>query len=167
MNAEAFNRNGLTRLDFGTSGRIYRSPMPFSAEDPERRFFSDYQAHEVSGVVVLAEALECHLETGRDLLAFYREQGLEVIHCPIPDFGIPTWEPFDRALQAVVERAQAGEHTAVHCFAGVGRTGMFMACLAHKLLGLDGETAITWVRSFIPRAVENEYQIQFVREYSG
>ena len=165
MSDATFDRNGLTELDFGTAGRVYRSPMPFQWYDEDGHLFQEYQAKSISAVVVLAEADECLRETGRDLLVFYREQGLEVIHCPIRDFSTPKWEPFDQALQAVVERSQAGEHTVVHCLAGVGRTGMFMACLAYKLLGKDGESAIQWVRRFIPRAVEKEPQEQFIKEY--
>jgi protein-tyrosine phosphatase len=165
MSADSFDRNGLTELDFGTPGRVYRGPMPFGREDPNGLLFPAYRSAGISAVVVLAEAEECLRKTGRDVLAFYREQGLEVIHAPIPDFAVPIGESFEKALQAVEKRARAGQHTVVHCSAGIGRTGMFMACLAHDLLGLDGNAAIGWVRQFIPTAVENEEQKAFVREY--
>jgi protein-tyrosine phosphatase len=165
MGADSFDRNGLTELDFGTPGRVYRSPMPFGREDPNGLLFPAYRSAGISAVVLLAEAEECLRKTGRDLLAFYREQGLQGIHAPIPDFTVPTEESFEQALQSVVERARAGQHTVVHCSAGIGRTGLFMACLAHVLLGLDGNAAIDWVRQVIPNAVENEDQKAYVREY--
>ena len=165
MSYASFDLASLTELDFGTPGRVYRSPMPFSSQDPGQHLFQSCQAKGISAVVVLAEADECAWETGRDLLAFYREQGLLVIHCPIVDFQTPNWQSFDRALHTVVARAKAGENTAVHCYAGIGRTGMFMACLAHALLEKDGKESIAWVRQYIRGAVEKEAQRQFVEEY--
>jgi len=44
----------------------------------------------------------------------------------------------------------------------VGRTGLFAACLARRVLGLSGEDAIRWVRRFIPEAVETSEQWQMV-----
>lgn len=50
----------------------------------------------------------------------------------------------------------------IHCSAGVGRTGLFAACLARKILDLSGVDAIKWVRRFIPMAVETSEQWQMV-----
>ena len=165
MSLSSFEPAALTELDFGTPGRIYRSPMPFGPYDADHTLIQAYKNADISAVVVLAEAEECLRKTGRDLLAGYRELGLEVIHCPISDYAIPTWQPFEQALLSVAERAHLGQHTVVHCSAGIGRTGLFMACLAHHLLGMDGDAAIAWVRQAIPTAVETEEQKQFVREY--
>lgn len=167
MTLPAFDPSGLTELPFRLPGRIYRSAMPFGAFDPDGTLFQAYQAAGITGVVVLAEAQECLEKTGKDLLAFYRQQGLEVIYCPILDYCVPESQLLEAALEALIERAQAGKHIAVHCSAGFGRTGVFMACLAHKLFGMDGETAIAWVRQVIPGAVETTYQEEFIREYAG
>lgn len=163
----AIDPSDLTELPFHLPGRIYRSAMPFGAFDLDGTLFQAYQAAGITGVVVLAEAQECLEKTGRDLLAFYHQHGLEVIHCPILDYCVPEWEPLEAALEALIERARAGKHTAVHCSAGLGRTGVFMACLAHKLLGMDGDSAIAWVRQVIPGAVETAYQEEFIREVAG
>ena len=141
----------LTELPFGLPGRIYRSPMPFGDYDPPGQLIAAYQAAGISGVVVLAEAAECARKTGFDLLGYYREQGWQVIYCPVPDYAVPELGALEQAIFLLEERARVGAHTAVHCSAGIGRTGTFMACLAVRLLGLDGEAAIRWVREFIPR----------------
>ncbi len=58
-----------------------------------------------------------------------------------------------------------GENLAVHCHAGVGRTGMFAAMMAHELLGTNADESIAWVRRYIPFAIDTDYQKRFVREH--
>ena len=76
----------LTELPLGLPGKIYRSPMPFGPYDAAGIVFEAYKSHHVSVVVVLAEDEECLHKAKRNLHAFYAQEGLEVIHCPIRDF---------------------------------------------------------------------------------
>ena len=50
----------------------------------------------------------------------------------------------------------------IHCSAGIGRTGLFIAYLAKQCLSLSGHEALQWVRRYIPRAVETPEQQQLV-----
>jgi protein-tyrosine phosphatase len=155
----------LTELPLGLPGRVYRSPMPFHSRDREGLIFADYQEAGVAVVVVLAERQECLESTGRDLLAFYTAQGLRVIHLPIPDYSVPEAAALRETVEAALVEAQAGRNVAIHCYAGIGRTGLFSACLARRVLGLDGPAAIAWVRQHIPGAVETEKQQRYVEEF--
>lgn len=168
MGANEFHPDRLTLLPFGLPGKIYRSPMPFRVTDEAGELFAQYRLARIDAVVVLAEQEEIYRKTGRDLLQFYADQSLEVIHSPIPDFFVPgSPETLIAALSSVQKLAEQGKNIAVHCYAGFGRTGLFMGCLATRVLGLPGDAAITWVRQFIPTALENEAQEAYVRQFEN
>ena len=140
--------------------------MPFCIYDEERTLFGRYQRSRVSVVLVLAGRVECLERTGVDLIDFYSERGLHVIHFPIHDFGVPRKVPLRRVLQKVIRLANDGHNIAIHCFAGVGRTGTVAACLAGEIFGDSGEEAIQRVRTWIGGgSVETHEQKRFVMEY--
>jgi protein-tyrosine phosphatase len=137
--------------------------MPFSRFDVEQSAYEEFRKNEIAVVVVLCEGHECEAQTGRDLLRQYAEEGYRVIHSPVPDFGVPEGEDFSRTLEDTLTHARAGRHVAIHCLAGVGRTGVFAACLARQALGLSGDDAIAWVRQYVPHAVSTDAQREFVK----
>ncbi len=156
----------LTELPYGLPGAVYRSPMPYSPIfDPTQVVMSGYQKVGVQIVVVLASWQEIRDLTDRDLLAEYREAGMEVIYAPAPDFGIPNEAVLRDALDAALRAAQAGKTVAAHCHAGIGRTGIFAACLAKIVFGFDALEAFDWVRKAIPGAVETQQQLQFIEDF--
>lgn len=153
----------LIELPLGLSGTLYRSPMPFGPYDPMEEVWPAYQREDVDLVVVLVEPQEYLVHAGGDLPALYRQAGLDVIHFPIPDFSTPSDEDaFDETLDRLETALREGRKVAVHCLAGVGRTGIVAACLARRVLDLSGEQAITWVREHIPGALESRGQEKFV-----
>jgi len=155
----------LTELPFGLDGKIYRSAMPYGKYDPQGTLIDRYQQMAIDTVVVLAEQAEILAQTGRNLSGLYRELGLDVIHFPIMDFGTPDQEELRPVLDRTVRQAQAGKNIVIHCSAGIGRTGLFTASLAKKVLNLHGREAINWTRQYIPGAIETQEQIDFVRAY--
>ena len=152
----------ITELPFGLPGRIFRSPMPFGKFDPEDLVYAAYREHDISVIVLLAENHECEEKAGRDLKALYLQDGFCVLHLPIADYGTPHPTDLLVTLDATLREAQSGRNIAIHCSAGIGRTGLFAACLAKKLLNLPGEQAIEWVRRHIEGAVESPEQRRFV-----
>ena len=156
----------LTRIPLDYSGQVYRSPMPFSRFDPSQQVWSEYVAHGICDVFVLAESFELPRVFGVELLDFYQFHGLNAYHYPIPDFQIPAdRKTLEVAIETLDSRARAGKNIAVHCLAGMGRTGLFLACFAKRHLDCGGLEAIRWIRSVIPGALENLLQENFVLDF--
>lgn len=155
----------LTFIPLEIPGKLYRSPMPFASFDPEDLVFDQYLQAGITTVVMLIEEGEDQYHAGRDLAALYRRHGMDVIHFPIVDFDTPEDEnQLEDNLQVVLNKAYDGEHIAVHCFAGRGRTGMFLGLLTRRIMGIGGREAIAFLREYFP-AVETAAQEDMVIRY--
>lgn len=160
--------DSLIELPYGLAGTIYRSSLPFSPLfDSDGRLIAAYEAAGVDTVVILNTVEEMQRLIGFNLATHYKVLGYTVLHAPVPDFQAPSEGVFRPALESTLAAAQNGHTIAIHCHAGIGRTGTFTACLAKMVFGVTGDAAIAWVRKFIPEAVENEAQYQFVLDFEA
>jgi protein-tyrosine phosphatase len=136
--------------------------MPFGPYDLHGEVYDRWREERIAVIVLLASDEECLYKAGRHLREFYRQEGWRVLYLPIPDFGIPAKADLEQAVQHTIAYAQAEQHIAIHCSAGLGRTGLFIAYLAKRCLGLSGAEALQWVRHHIPGAVETLEQQRLV-----
>jgi len=89
---------------------------------------------------------------------------LQAEHLPIPDFHAPTIPQVEQAV-AIIERFRAENRpVAVHCGAGLGRTGTILACYL-VWQGVSAQNAIERVRALQPSSVETPEQEAVVRAY--
>ena len=116
-------------------------------------------------MVVLAEVDEYLEQTQRNLPEFYSTQGFEVIHLPIPNYGIPSYELLDVAIMRTIGHATASQSALIHCSAGIGRTALFAIFLAMKVIGIPGRDAIRWVGQHHPRSLLTPIQIEMILDH--
>ena len=118
-----------------------------------------------NGVVCLVEPHELKMNRVEALPAMVREAGLWWIHLPIIDMDIPS-QAFEDAWAVEGERIRhalrIGERVALHCYAGLGRTGMIAARILVEF-GVEQEEAIRRVRVANRRRIQTKGQANFVR----
>ena len=130
----------MTLLHFPLPGRIYRSSMPFGSYDSDGVVLQEYTENQISVIVPLASIEECEEKAHMNLHELYREKGFDVVPLPVEDYSVPSVEALSYVVNKVIEYARSGRNVVVHCSAGRGRTGTFMACLARRLFGFSGMT---------------------------
>ena len=92
------------------------------------------------------------------------DAGLLLFHMPVEDMVAPTQEQLERSVTAI-ERAHAQKMgVAVHCGAGLGRTGAVVAAFLVSQ-GESARDAIFKVRRIRPGSIETEDQAQAVFEF--
>jgi atypical dual specificity phosphatase len=91
--------------------------------------------------------------------------GLTEIHIPVPDFTAPTPEDLDRGIDAIETHLLQGHVVAVHCAAGLGRSGTLIACYLVQQ-GQAPQGAIAQVRKVRPGAIETDSQVAAVETYA-
>jgi atypical dual specificity phosphatase len=88
-----------------------------------------------------------------------------VFHEPLRDMEAPEQEQLERAVSAVVRATDRGMGVAVHCGAGLGRTGVVLAAY-FVTKGLTATNAVARVRRLRPGSVETDEQADAVAEFA-
>ena len=77
----------------------------------------------------------------------------------------PDQDQLERAVSAVVRATERGMGVAVHCGAGLGRTGVILAGY-FVVKGLSAANAIARVRRLRPGSIETEDHAQAIEEFA-
>ncbi len=159
----------VSRLDLpGFTGALLLGPCPGrrkeALDDTASRAaltgdLSRLAAKGATGLLSLVEAKE--FPDG--FASAIRGAGLEWTHLPIPDYGVPDadfmagWRRLDLA-----RRLREGESWAIHCRAGLGRTGTIAALLFVES-GMSAADAVAQIRrEHDAAAVETQAQADFL-----
>jgi atypical dual specificity phosphatase len=95
----------------------------------------------------------------------FRRHGLSQVHLPVPDFTPPTPAQLAQGVSAIETARASGHKVAVHCGAGLGRTGTLLACYLVKR-GRAPEEAIGNIRELRPGSIETRQQEAAVAAYA-
>jgi atypical dual specificity phosphatase len=93
------------------------------------------------------------------------EAGLMLVHVPVVDMTAPTLRQLEQAVDAIDRANRSGMAAAVHCTAGLGRTGTVLAGY-FVAKGMRPEAAIEKVRDLRPGSIETLDQERVVEEYA-
>jgi hypothetical protein len=149
-------------------GVLAGMPMPFI--HPERRmagggalsaFDDELPALHAAGVRAVVSLLNISSDE-----SVYKSAGFAFLCLPVSDGGAPTMEQAQEFVRFVTEQRAAQRPIAVHCEAGIGRTGTLLATYLISQ-GESAESAIQRVRAAERVAVETPRQIQFLEEYAA
>ena len=96
-----------------------------------------------------------------------KNQGLVFTSFPIPDRDVPASEAeFSEALRSANEGLSRGKNLLIHCRQGIGRTGLFAACLLIRA-GLSPSAAVDLVSATRGVAIpETSQQRDWIERYA-
>jgi protein-tyrosine phosphatase len=98
-------------------------------------------------------------------VSVYESAGFAFLCLPVADGAAPTMEQAAEFIRFVTEQRSTHRPVAVHCEAGVGRTGTLLATYLIAE-GANARTAIQRVRAVESVAVETPRQIEFLERYA-
>jgi atypical dual specificity phosphatase len=162
--------NPVEKMKYLPKGHLFRAQMPVGiARNPEKGI-SELKTAGITRLFLLCSAKECEATVGTDLIKLYSDHGIKVVHFPIKDFGAWDQEEFNQKVHQLHCHLLQGDNVAVHCKAGIGRTGTMIAALVGKVLKIDGAKAIEYTRKHShPASVETmdqrELVITFAKKY--
>ena len=137
-------------------GRLAATPMPGVSADV------DYDLDLLKNVGVTTLITLTEKDFPQDALA---RHGLNNVHLPIADRKAPTPAEMDLLVTHMRELLDAGKVLAVHCLAGLGRTGTILAAYLVKEKGLSAQMALNQIRRFNRQFVQSDDQEDFLMEY--
>jgi len=155
--------------------RLLAGEYPGS-RDPEvaRRRMDDFLEAGVTDFIDLTEPHE--LVPYEDILKEQAKMhGVQVSYqrIPIRDYSIPTSDTMSKILNTIEKAINNGKCVYVHCWGGIGRTGMAVGCYLVRH-GMSNEQALEKVNQLFKtrpadpyhsRAPETDAQVEFVRNW--
>lgn len=101
------------------------------------------------------------------LLEVYQQQGFTVHHLPFLDGDTPELEQCSQILQELQDSLENDRRTVIHCYGGLGRSGLIAACLLIQLsLTMTANKAIEILREHRGGgAIQTVKQYNFLHEF--
>ncbi len=152
-------------LPESVSGQLLLTAMP-GTMTPLPAILSDMQAANVKALVCLNGDTEIQMRSPEYWDAIVNQTlPFDHVRFPIHDFGTPRdGDAFATMVKDLASRLKSGETIAVHCAAGIGRTGLTSVSILMSL-GLPLEQATRHVSQAGSHA-EDPSQVSFLTELS-
>lgn len=157
-----------TLLWWAIPGVLAGMPMPFV--HPERRlnhrgavevYDDELSALHSAGIRAVVSLLNIPSDA-----AVYESAGFAFLCLPVPDGSAPTFEQASHFVRFVNDCRARQQAVAVHCEAGLGRTGTMLAAYLISQ-GNTAAASIEAVRKVEKVAIETSRQIQFLEAFAA
>lgn len=155
----------MAQIPLDVKGKLYVSPMPFGPYDKANALLKLYKKYHIEFAVVLVTDSELERKARRNLLSIYEKNGIQPIRIPVADYTSPDLHQVAKTVDQVSGYLKAGAHIAVHCNAGVGRTGVMTCCIVHDIMKIPAEEAIAYVKSQMHTNMTDE-QMRLVKRFN-
>jgi atypical dual specificity phosphatase len=86
---------------------------------------------------------------------WFDNSNLDYLHLNVEDYGAPSIEVLDKAVEYIDSRIRSSKPVLVHCAAGKGRTGTVLAAYMVKKENLSAKKAIEKIRVIRPGSVQS------------
>jgi atypical dual specificity phosphatase len=137
-------------------GRLAATPMPGISANIDQ----DLDLLKQAGITVLITLTEQDFPQHTLF-----QHGLRNLHFPIADRKAPSTADTDVLVNQMHDMLNHGEVLAVHCLAGLGRTGTILAAYMVKEKGISAQVALNQIRHFNRQFVQTDDQEDFLMEY--
>ena len=120
-------------------GKLFIMPKPSSEwlED-DVKHLNNIGINTLVSLLEPKEAADLKLENEQSICI---QNSITFLTFPIQDRNLPSTNSFDRLIKQVVNKLKEGESVAIHCRAGIGRSGVVVSCaLTH--FGYSAQQAI-------------------------
>ncbi|KAM8833824.1 LOW QUALITY PROTEIN: cyclin-dependent kinase inhibitor 3 [Synchiropus picturatus] len=132
-----------------------------------QRDVEELQSQGVQDVFVFCTNGELSKYRVPSLLATYEHRGFAVHHFPFLDGDVPELPLCSRILEELQGCLQRSRRTVLHCYGGLGRSGLVAACLLIQLSPeMTAHKAIEFLREHRGRgAIQTVKQYNFLHEF--
>jgi atypical dual specificity phosphatase len=131
-----------TNFSWVTEGKLAGSGLPVNEE--EFKWLID------KGIMSIVTVREVPLHS-----KWFDGSEIDYLHLAVEDYGAPSVEVMDEAVDYIYKKISSGKPVLVHCAAGKGRTGAVLAAYLIKKENFTAEQAIEKIRIMRPGSVQS------------
>ncbi|MEC7167440.1 MAG: dual specificity protein phosphatase family protein [Candidatus Thermoplasmatota archaeon] len=157
----------ITDIPNSQNWKLFRSPMPFGRfEQSHGAIINSWLDNEIDIVISTNPISEFIEKTGENKLIDIENHNFTIIHFPIQDRGVPSLSNLISLVEKILIELNENKRIVVHCSAGIGRTGMILACILIRSGDYSVSEAISQLSNLIPKiGPENKSQNDMIQQY--